>query len=46
MSCGHDGCTCGPDTAVNNELPQAVPASGPSGGCCGGHSHGHSEPER
>lgn len=40
MSCGHEGCTCGP-----NDTPDAAPAAAHTHedghGCCGGHDHGH-----
>ncbi len=49
MSCGHEGCMCGPDQpTADAHLPMADRAAEPDhdgggghdrGGCCGGHEH-------
>lgn len=40
MSCGHDGCTCGPSPAAAvSDLPQVADGDHGGAGCCGGHGH-------
>jgi hypothetical protein len=47
MSCGHDGCTCGPDhtdhhqhdPAHGHDLPVQNQNDTDEGGCCGGGHH-------
>lgn len=42
MSCGHDGCTCGPETPPDREsLPVTDGTTAGHDGCCGGHGGGH-----
>jgi hypothetical protein len=42
MSCGHEGCTCGPETPTDREpLPVADDTTAGRDGCCGGHGGAH-----
>jgi len=53
MSCGHDGCICGPDQTDEHrhpqqhedDLPVASETNG-AGGCCGGGHHGDHASDR
>jgi hypothetical protein len=41
MSCGHEGCTCGPQTPTDRESLPVTDDTTASHGCCGGHGGGH-----